>query len=164
MAATSWGSSTITRFFQGPLSSVDVSWTATLPSSDSQAEIGCRLHLYVVPSNQTIRLYFVHNGLTSLDFIADRISPSVGVDDATLAAPHGPGTFPMALEAKLSNGTLSLFADFNGKQHRASVPLAETIQRAEVVCGVFSAYNGSHAPETFTVQIDDLAGTVCPAE
>lgn len=164
MPAASWGSSSISRFFQGPLSGVDLSWTATLPSSSIQAEVGCRLHLLVVPSNQTIRLYFVHNGLTSLNFIADRLSPPVGVDDATLAAPHGPGTFSMALGARLSNGTLSLLADFNGKQHTANIALAEAIQRAEVICGVSSAYNGSNDPDTFTVRIDDLSGTVCPAQ
>lgn len=165
MAPSSYGKSTITRFFEGPVSSADVSWTATLPASDIQAEVGCRLHLTVVPSNETIRLYFVHNGLTSFEFIADRLSsPAVGVDQATLAAPHGPGTFSMALGARHSNGTLSLRASFNGKAHNANVPLAETIQRAEVNCGVYSAYNGSGAPDIFTVRVDDLSGTVCPVQ
>ncbi len=165
MAPSSYGKSTITRFFEGPVSSADVSWTATLPSSSIQAEVGCRLHLTVVPSNETIRLYFVHNGLTSLEFIADRLSsPAVGVDQATLAAPHGPGTFAMTLGARHSNGTLSLRASFNGKAHNANVPLAETIQRAEVNCGVYSAYNGSGAPDIFTVRVDDLSGTVCPVQ
>jgi hypothetical protein len=161
---SAWGSSTISRFFVGSVSSVDASWTATLPASDIQAEVGCRIHLTVVPSNETIRLYFVHNGLASFYFVADRLSsPAVGVADATLAAPHGPGTFPMALGAKLSNGTLSLRAEFNGKAHKADVALAETIQRAEVICGLASAYNGSTAADTFAVQVDTLSGTVCPA-
>lgn len=161
LEAGSWGSSTISRFFEGPLSGVELSWTATLPATDIQAEVGCRLHLAVAPSNQTIRLYFLHNGLSSLNFIADRLSPAVGVDEATLAAPHGPGTFTMALGATLSNGTLSLRADFNGKQHTKDIPLAETIYRAEVICGVYSAYNGALSPDTFTMRLDSLSGTVC---